>query len=63
MKGVLTPRQVSSIRRRIEKHKTAIAAHRDALRDLIEDVETICDDATEAVELLETAADTISRML
>lgn len=44
----------------IERHKKAIGEHRDALRELIEDVEAVIDSSDRGVEYLESAVDALS---
>lgn len=51
----------SSIIKDIEKHKAAIAMHRDALRNIQIDIETILDSTDSAVQDLEVAIDTLSQ--
>lgn len=52
-----------SIVRQINMHKRAIAKHRDALRELVDDAQTVADCCEEAVTNLEAAADTLSQYL
>jgi hypothetical protein len=47
----------------IEQHKKSIAAHRDALRDLFEELESVLDSADRGVEHLESAIDALSEYL
>lgn len=54
---------VKQLEKQIRKQMAAIAAHRDALRDLISEAESIEEDANEAVDCLESAADYLSRNL
>lgn len=56
-------RSLSGFRRQVENHKKAIARERDALRDLIADANEIETDATEAIDQLEDAIDSLSRNL
>jgi DNA-binding ferritin-like protein len=60
---VLTQRQHETFVRRIKKHETAIATQREALRNLISDIEAVADDADDAIESLRYAADALSRLL
>lgn len=58
---------------KINEHKAAIGLHRDAMRELINEiesilelineVESICDDVDDASHSLEYAADALSRLL
>lgn len=59
------PRKMTnaSFAKSIERHKNAIAKHRDALRVLIEDAETIEASCTDAVENLDYAVDILSQYL
>lgn len=52
-----------SILREVNRHKAAIAKHRDALRDLIEDAEAVSESCDDAVRSLESAADALSQNL
>ncbi len=45
---------------RIKRHKDAIAKHRDALRDIMDDVEAVVDSSSEGIQLLEAAVDSLS---
>jgi hypothetical protein len=54
--------KVDKLIRELEKHKAAIAKHRDS-RDLMEDVENICVDSDEAHEALEHAIEVLSKGL
>ena len=45
----------------IKKHKDAIARHRDALRDIHNDLEGILESATTGIDALETAIDELSQ--
>lgn len=58
----LSKRQIVSIRSKIKKHQVALGRHRDELRDLIEEVSQITDDADEAISNLDDAADALSRL-
>lgn len=51
---------VDALRKAVEMHKTEIAKHRDALRDLMEDMEAVVDSSSNAVELMEGAIDRLS---
>ena len=55
-----SPRQLLAL---IEQHKKSIAAHRDALRDLFEELESVLDSADRGVEHLESAIDALSEYL
>ena len=46
-----------------ERVKARLQKDRDELRDLVNDLSAICDDANEAVDCLEQAADALSRYL
>lgn len=60
---MMTPKQVASMVKKIERHKAALAKHRDALRDIIEDVDAICDEASDATDNLERAVESLSKYL
>lgn len=47
----------------IEKHKSAIAGHRDALRGMLNELQEICDNCDEAELDLEKVIDTLSQYL
>lgn len=53
-------RKIIGIVAKIEKHKTAIAKHRDALRDVYDDLECVLESADRGVEGLESAIATLS---
>lgn len=55
--------KLSEVLKQINEHKAAIGLHRDALRDLINEVEMICDDVDDASHSLDYAADALSRLL
>lgn len=59
----MTKKQISAMVKKIEAHKAGIAKHRDELRDLLGDIEAICDDGDEAVNDLERTIDTLSKYL
>ena len=59
----LTPARIKAILRHIDRHKAAIGKHRDELREIIEEISSIGDDADEATELLDQATDALSRLL
>jgi septal ring factor EnvC (AmiA/AmiB activator) len=59
----LDARKINSIRKQIEKHKNVIAKERDALRDLINEIDSLEEDCREAVDSLEYAADALSRLV
>lgn len=52
---------IALLARQIEFHKTEIGKHRDALRDLINDAESVAGTCADAVESLEHAVDTLSQ--
>ena len=49
--------------RQIKKHKDSIARHRDALRDILDDLESVSGSASDGVQKLESAIDTLSEYL
>lgn len=61
----MAPRKMTnaSLAKSIERHKDAIAKHRDALRVLIEDAATVEDSCTDAIESLGYAVDILSQNL
>ncbi len=46
---------------KIKRHKDAIAKHRDALREIYEDIECVIDSTDDAVVMLESAIDILSQ--
>lgn len=58
-KGINT-KTVNGLRKIVEFHKSEIAKHRDALREILEDAEAVCDSSNDAVDLLEGAIDRLS---
>lgn len=60
---MLTPKQIAVIVRKIERHKIAIGKHRDALREIIEDVEAVSEECDGATDNLEQAVEALSRYL
>jgi uncharacterized protein YoxC len=59
----MTKREIKSLISRANKLKAEIATKRDALRDLVSDIEDIEAGCDEAVECLERAADKMSELL
>lgn len=57
----MTKRQTASIVKKIKMHQAALAKHRDALRDLVEEVEGIVDTSTDAIDNLQYAVDALSQ--
>ena len=57
---MITKRQILS---RIKAAEKRIAQERDAIRALVEDMEQLQEDCTEAMDDLERAADALSRLL
>lgn len=58
-----TDLKVSDIVKTIETHKNEIAKHRDALRDLFDDLESVIESCDTAEEELESAIQTLSQYL
>lgn len=44
----------------IEVHKKAIASHRDALRELLDDAEAVCEASSDALESMDYAVQRLS---
>lgn len=60
---VMTQKQIAAMVKKIERHKAALGKHRDALRDIIDDVEGVCDEAADARDNLQYAVDALSKYL
>lgn len=56
-------RTIVSIKRKIERAKVRIGKERDALRDLVDELDSLHDDCSEAFESLEVAVDALSRLV
>lgn len=56
-------RSTASILKQIEKTKNRLAKQRDELRELIDELESIEGSCVEAVQSLESAADSLSQYL
>ena len=54
-------RDVKNLIKAIEKHKKGVAEHRDALREIFEEIDMLDDDFTEGVECLDSAIEFLSR--
>lgn len=61
MKDYLTPGQIRKIVKKMEAHKAAIAKHRDGIRDLISELEAVGDTASDAVDHIEYAVESLSQ--
>jgi hypothetical protein len=51
---------VEALRKAVEFHKEEIGKHRDALRDLLEDMESVVDASDRGIEHMEAAVDALS---
>lgn len=56
-----TTKNLKGLLKQIKKHKEAIAKERDALREILEDVEDVVGSMNEGVIALESAIDTMSQ--
>jgi len=54
---------INALLRQIDKHKNAIATHRDALREIYADLEAIVESSDEGLRLLEAAVEELSSYL
>lgn len=63
MSDLVDKTKVKSLIDQINRSKAAIAKERDTLRELIDDVEGICEDIDEADVSLEDAVDSLSKLL
>lgn len=57
----MTKRKMTGIVKKIEMHKAAIAKHRDDLRHIQEELESVLESADEGLLSLEAAVDTLSQ--
>lgn len=60
---IMTKRQMRAVISKIERHKAAIGKHRDALREILDDLEEIEDCARDATESLNYAIQRLSEQL
>ena len=51
---------VEALRKAVEYHKAEIGKHRDALRELLEDMEAVVDSSDRGIEYMEAAVDALS---
>lgn len=55
------PKVPKALLAKIKYHKDKIAAHRDALREIMEDVEAVVDSTDDAVQQIEYGIETLSQ--
>lgn len=60
---IITTEQMKELLEKFEFHKRGLSEHRDALRSLALDVDSVADDADEAISSLDDATDALSRYL
>lgn len=58
-----TRRDIAKLKTKVERHIEGIAKHRDALREILGDIEEHINSSSDAVELLEEAVDKLSETL
>jgi hypothetical protein len=58
--GVMAKKLPKNLVAQVKRHKDAIAKHRDALRDLYDDIEEVVGSADMAIQELENAIATLS---
>lgn len=61
MADYLTSGQIKKIVKQIERHKAGLVKHRDALRDLVGELEALGDTSSDAVDNLEYAIEALSQ--
>ena len=61
--GTLDGRKIRAIVKQANREKAKIAAARDRLRDLSDELNAICDDCDEAVSGLDQVADVLSKYI
>lgn len=60
---MVNKKTVASISKKLDRLKKRLADNRDDLRGLIDEYEMLKDDCEEAMHLLDSAADSLSRFL
>jgi len=59
----MTQKQIATMMRKIEKHKIAIGKHRDELRAISFEIDSLCGDTYNATDALNEAIDALSRLV
>jgi len=56
-------KSINQLVKEVEKHKKAIAEHRDALREIYSDIESIIDTTNDGLNYLDYAIDSFSEFM